>query len=191
MFVSQTMWALYQLAERQAGYFTAAQAVEAGVSRRALSGRARRGDIERVRYGLYRLRHFPDQPFEDVIAACLWAGPGTVASHETAMVVHGISDAMPASIHVTVPREFRGRSPGVVVHRAPLDEGEQETRENVPLTTLPRTLRDVAESSDPSLVRQAVEQAVSRGVMSRRQLRELVRDTPALAPLVVDALMDR
>lgn len=188
--MTQTMRMLYQLAEPQAGYFTTSQAVGAGVSRRALSGRARRGDIERVRYGIYRLRDFPTHPFEDVTAACLWAGPGSAASHETALAVHGVSDAMPASIHLTVSRPFRGRQPGVVVHHASLPDEDRETRDGVPVTTIARTLQDIATSSDPALVQQAVEQAIAQGVLNRRQLRKIVRDTPQLAPLVVGALAD-
>lgn len=182
------MHTLYELAEAQAGYFTAAQAVEAGVSRRALSGRVRGGDLERVRYGLYRLRRFPSHPHEDVVAACLWVGPDSVASHETALVVHGISDAMPAAIHVTVPRPFRGQQPGVVVHRAQIEPTDREIRDSVPVTTLPRTLVDVVAVSDPSLVRQAVVEAIRRGRLARRQVRKLARDEPALAQILVDVL---
>lgn len=188
--MTQTMRILYQLAEPQAGYFTTAQAVGAGVSRRALSGRARGGDIERVRYGIYRLRDFPTHPFEDVAAACLWAGPDSAASHETALAVHGISDAMPASIHVTVPRPFRGSQPSVIVHHSALPDADRETRDGAPVTTIARTLQDVATSSDPALVQQAVQQAIAQGALNRRQLRKIVRETPELAPLVVDALMD-
>jgi predicted transcriptional regulator of viral defense system len=185
-----TMRILYELAERQAGYFTSAQAVDAGVSRRVLSGRTQAGDIERVRYGLYRLRDFPDQAYQDIVAVCLWAGQDCVASHETALMVHGISDAMPASIHITVPRVFRGRQAGVIIHHAPLPEADRETRDGVAVTTIARTLQDVAATSDPSLVQQAVDQAVRHGVLTRRQLRKIVRETPALGPLVVGALAD-
>lgn len=188
MLMSGTMDALYELAERQAGYFTAAQAGVAGVSWRTLSGRVKRGDLDRVRYGIYRLRRFPHHSHEDVVAACLWAGPDCAASHDTALVVHGLSDAMPAAIHVTVPRAFRGRHPGVVVHHAPLDPNEREVRDSVPVTTLARTLADVATSGDPVAVRQAVDEAITRGQISRRQMRKLVRDHPQLAPVVVDVL---
>jgi predicted transcriptional regulator of viral defense system len=187
-FVSQTNDLLYQLAERQAGYFTTAQAAEVGVSRRTLAGRARRGDIERVRYGIYRLRRFPAHPFEDVAAACLWAGADSAASHETALAIHGISDAMPASIHITVPRLFRGRQTGVVIHRASLSVEERVRRDGVPVTTMTRTLRDVATTSDPALVRQAIDQSVRRGILSHRQLRKLVQDSPEIGPVVVDVL---
>lgn len=191
IFVPDTMRDLYRLAEGQAGYFTAAQAVAVGVSRRALSGRASRGDVERIRYGIYRLRDFPVHRFEDVAAACLWAGPDTAASHETALAIHGVSDAMPASIHVTVPRPFRGRQRGVIVHHAPLPDAEREMRDGVPVTTIARTLADVVTSSDPALVRQSVEHAIARNVLSRRRLRQLVTDVPQLAPVVVDVLAER
>lgn len=186
--MSDTMDALYDLAERQAGYFTAAQAGAAGVSWRALSGRVERGDLDRVRYGIYRLRRFPHHPHEDVVAACLWVGPDSAASHDTALVVHGLSDSMPASIHVTVPRLFRGRQAGVVVHRAPLDPSDREIRDSVPVTTLGRTLVDVSATADPTIVRQAVDEALSRGRISRRQVRKLVREHPELAPIIVDVL---
>lgn len=186
--MSDTMTLLYELAEGQAGYFTAAQAVATGVSRRALSGRVRSDDLERVSYGLYRLRRFPAHPHEDVVAACLWAGPGAVASHETALVVHGVSNAMPAAVHVTVPRPFRGRRSGVVIHHAPLGPTEREVYGSVPVTTLARTLSDLVAGGDPTLVRQAVAEAIEQGRLARRQLRRLARDEPGLAPIVVDVL---
>jgi hypothetical protein len=59
------------------------------------------------------------------------------------------------------------------------------------VTTISRTLADVATSSDPALVRQAVEQAIQRDVLSRRRLRKLVTDAPQLAPIVVDVLAEQ
>jgi predicted transcriptional regulator of viral defense system len=190
-FVAHTMQVLYQLAEQQAGYFTAGQAVAVGVSHRALSGRAQQGHIEKVRHGIYRLRDFPPHPFEDIAVATLWVGPDSAASHETALAVHGISDAMPASIHITAPRIFRGSQPGVVVHHAPVPDEDRVVHDGIPVTTIARTLQDVAVSSDPTLVHQSVEQAIARGLLSRRQLRRLVSNSPELAPLVVDVLMDQ
>lgn len=44
------------------------------MSRQQLSYLARTGSLERVAQGVYRLRRFPAQRFEDVTVACLWAG---------------------------------------------------------------------------------------------------------------------
>jgi hypothetical protein len=53
---------LYRLAESQAGYFTTQQALAMGMQRSTLRHYARPdGQFERVRRGLYRLRHFPSR----------------------------------------------------------------------------------------------------------------------------------
>lgn len=162
---------LYELAEPRAGYFTTAQAKDVGVSRQQLSYLARSGSIERVAHGVYRLRRFPAQQFEDVIVACLWAGEDVAASHETALAVYGLTDAMPAHVHLTVPRSFRGRRRGVVVHIAPLAEGQRTSRNGVPVTTVERTVADVAKQSGTAAATEAATQAIERGLVTRGRLR--------------------
>src|SRR5215204_4399986 len=78
---------LYWIAESQAGYFTAEQAVGVGMDRSTLRHHARPGGrYERVRRGLYRLRHFPSSPHEHVVAAWLAvSNVPAVVSHETAL----------------------------------------------------------------------------------------------------------
>jgi hypothetical protein len=84
--------------------------------------------VERIAHGIFRLRRFPAQGFEDVIVACLWADDGADASHDTALAVYELTDAMAVRVHVTVPRAFRGQRNGVVVHVAPLDETDAALR---------------------------------------------------------------
>ena len=70
---------LYATAESQSGYFTASQALEAGMDRSTLSHHARPGGrYERVGRGVYRLRHFPTSPLEHVVAAWLPLRPAGV-----------------------------------------------------------------------------------------------------------------
>lgn len=170
--------ALYQIAEPQGGYFTTAQALEAGVSRRLLSHYAARGDLERVAYGIYRLHRFPAHRFGDLIATALWAGSGSAISYDSALAVYGLGSAMPAVIHITVPGAFRGKRPGVVVHRAPLSSAEIAIRDDVPVTKLERTLGDVAAAGDPSLARDAAREAIERGLTTRARLLETVDEHP-------------
>ena len=180
-----TMDVLYQLAEPRAGYFTTARAAEAGISRQQLSYLAQTGSIDRVAQGIYRLRRFPAQRFEDVIVACLWAGDDTVASHDTALAIHGLTDAMPAQIHITVPRRFRGRRKGVVIRTAPIRSDERTERDGVPVTTVARTVVDVLKRSGTPLATEAAEQALARGLVTRRSLRAALdrHDVPARSVL--------
>ncbi len=172
------MDALYRIAEPQGGYLTTAQALEAGVSRRLLSHYAARGDLERVAYGIYRLHRFPVHRFGDLIATALWAGASGAISHDSALAVYGLGSAMPAVIHITVPRAFRGKRPGVLVHRASLPSAEVTLRDDVPITKVERTLCDVASTGDPSLARDAAREAIERGLTTRSRLSETVDEHP-------------
>ncbi|MGH7576584.1 MAG: type IV toxin-antitoxin system AbiEi family antitoxin domain-containing protein [Longimicrobiales bacterium] len=171
---------LYPVAERQGGYLTASQARDLGVSHQQLYYLSQSGSIERVAHGIYRLKRFPSQPFEDVIVATLWAGEGAVASHDTALAVYGLTDAMPPVIHVTVQGRFRGKKRGVVVHNAPLGSGERSMRGGVPVTSPARTIRDVAARYGTDVAAEAAREAVTRGVVTRQRLvRELAADAEA------------
>lgn len=185
-FMPTSVDVLYELAEPRAGYFTTAQAAEAGVSRQQLSYLNGAGSIDRIAHGIYRLRRFPAQRFEDVIVACLWAGEDAVASHDTALAIYELTDAMPAEVHVTVPRAFRGRRPGVVVHSAPLGARERTVRAAVPLTTVPRTIADVLSRSGPGVAVEAAREALDQGLVTRRRLRAALESHGEAARPILD-----
>lgn len=187
-FVRSTMENLAELASVHAGCFTTAEASKAGVSRRVLSHHASTGTLERLEYGIYRLAMYPAQRLEDLIVVSLWAGEGAAISHESALVVYDLGDAMPAVVHVTVPRRLRGRRSGVIVHQTPLSSSETVIVDAVPVTSVERTIRDLAAGGEPSQTRQIAEEALERGLITRRRLRRAVGpDHPAgplLAPLL-------
>lgn len=169
--------ALYELAEVQAGYFTTRQAEGRSVSRQLLLHHLQAGSIRRVAHGVYRLTNFPHRPFEDVMAAVLWAGDA-VASHETALAIYELGDAMPANIHLTLPHRFRGKRPGVTIHTSPLNADERSKRNDIPVTTVERTLADVVATSDPSLARTALRDALDRGATTQRRLLRYIAKHP-------------
>jgi predicted transcriptional regulator of viral defense system len=89
---------LAALAEENDGLITSSRARIAGIADSVLVRMVQRGRLERVARGVYRMPHFPEDRFSQYREAILWAqasrGPGRVAlSHETALVVYGISDA--------------------------------------------------------------------------------------------------
>jgi predicted transcriptional regulator of viral defense system len=174
---------LYDLAESHGGYFTTGRASEAGVSMRLLTHYVRAGDIDRVAHGVYRLARFPTHRFGDAIAATLWAGEGSVISHDTALAVYGIGPAMPAVVHVTVARPFRGRRDGVVVHLAPLGAGEVTVWDDVPVTSVERTLSDVAAEIDPALAAEAAHEAIRQGLTTPDRIAAQLGDHPDAARL--------
>ena len=62
-----------------------------------------------MRQGIYRLVHFPAGEHEDLVVAPLWFGLAGVVSHQSALALHGLADALPAHIHLTLPSAWRHR----------------------------------------------------------------------------------
>jgi len=169
---------LFETAAAQEGLFTTGQASEAGYSSQLLVHYLQTGRALRVRRGIYRLVHFPAGEHEGLVAAWLWSELTGVVSHQTALALHGLSDALPARIHLTLPAEWRRRRfrvpADVVLHHADVPPGDRAWFGAVPMTNPRRSLNDCArEGLSPELLRQAAEQALRRGLVTKKELRDV------------------
>jgi predicted transcriptional regulator of viral defense system len=162
---------LQELAFRQSGYFTAAQAVRIGYSYQAQKYHADHGNWIRVDRGLFRLPSWPSSSDDSYVRWSLWSGGRGVISHDSALAVHDLSDASPTRIHLTVPRDFRATDDAVVTHPWFLDDHDVESRGSWRVTTVERTLADIAgDELSQEIVDAAVSEALNRGQTTRRRL---------------------
>ena len=162
---------LYEIAEQQAGYFTAAQAQALGLSRPLLSYYTKVGRFRRINRGVYRLKRFPGSPYEDLFVAWLRTGPDSVISHESALAVYELSDVLPGEVHVIVPRTASRRRKGIRLHTNRLETDEVTQRAGLPITTVARTIADVIASGlVQEQVGQAIQEALRRGLTTRESL---------------------
>lgn len=186
---------LYQIAESQAGYFSAEQALSVGMDRSTLRHHARPGGrYERIRRGLYRLRHFPSSPHEHVVAAWLALPRSAVVSHESALELYDLSDVIPRAVHITLPRAMRGQRPrpGVRFHTLAHPPGPDETRRvNGVLATNPeRTIVDALEAGTQlEQIELAVRQALQRGLTTAARLRAATAGRPTRVQRFIDRLL--
>ncbi len=162
---------LYGTAAAQEGHFTTAQAAVAGYSPQLLTKYLNNGRIVRVRRGVYRLVHFPPADYEDLVVIWLWSEREGVFSHETALALHQLSDALPAKAYLTLPRRWKSRRVRVPLGVAPyfrdLTDSDRGWVGAVPVTTAVRTVLDCAtDGVDPILVEQAVEEGIRRGMFT-------------------------
>lgn len=167
--------ALYTIAEAQLGHFTTEQATAAGFSAPLLHHHVRANRFERVARGIYRLVQFPPGDHEDLIVAWLWSGGQGTFSHETALSLHDLSDALPSRKHLTVPLRWKRRRveapPAVQLHLADLPPEAKGWRGAVPVTVALRTVIDCLDDHvDPTLVAQACAQGLTRGLFERDEL---------------------
>lgn len=166
---------LFETASGQEGYFTTKQGASAGYSSQLLLKHIRAGRVARARRGIYRLVHFPAGEHEELVTAWLWSEQAGVISHQTALALHGLSDALPAHVHLTLPdawQKRRFRVPAdVVLHHADVPADDRTWFGAVPTTNPRHTLNDCARDGlSPELLRQAAQQALRRGLVTKAEL---------------------
>lgn len=177
---------LYRVAEGQSGYFTRSDAAACGFSAPLLHHHVTAGAIQRARRGVYRLTRFPSSNHEDLVVFWLWSKKLGVVSHETALTLHALSDALPARAHLTVPANWRRRRitipDGVVLHFADVPKSDRGWFQAIPITNVARTIQDLMDdAADPGLVRQAISQAKRRGLLAAEVIRKLATNAAARA----------
>jgi len=169
---------LFEIAAGQEGLFTTKQAAEAGYSPQLLTHHLGSGRALRISRGIYRLVHFPAGEHEELVAVWLWSDRAGVISHQTALALHELSDALPARVHLTLPSAWskrRFRVPAdVMLHHADVPPDDRSWFGAVPCTSARRTLNDCARDDlSPELLRQAAQQALRRGLVARADLHEV------------------
>ncbi|HKY13547.1 MAG TPA: type IV toxin-antitoxin system AbiEi family antitoxin domain-containing protein [Microthrixaceae bacterium] len=135
--------ALADVAARQAGVFSLAQAENAGVSRPRVRRAAQRGVLVQVGGRVYRVAGSPASHRAALWTAHLQLGEDSLLSHESALDLNGV-DRVPAGIALTIGPSGRREHPGTRVHR--LGDLLPEHRllvEGLPTTTLARAVVDV------------------------------------------------
>ena len=188
---------LFELAEQQQGFFTTKQAKTAGFAENTHPYHVQAGNWIREHRGIYRLTLFPAPDRPDLVLWSLWSRNRKeevdgVYSHQTALSLHELSDLNPAKLHMTVPTNFRRNSdiPGIVVlHYRDLLESEIQAGAGYKYTRPLRTILDLIEAGtvERTFIRQALRQAVDRGLITRQQLRNAKLSETART-MVEDAL---
>jgi len=177
---------LYETAQSQQGFFTTKQVTQAGFAEKTHAYHVKVGNWIREHRGIYRLADFPTAARPDLMLWYLWSQnrqevPEGAYSHDTALSLHELSDIMPSKLHMTVPKRFRRNSritEILVLHRADLAEGDVQEMYGMRVTRPLRTILDLLQAGqvDRNLVRQAIDEAMRRGLVSRKQIDLLPHD---------------
>lgn len=140
---------------------TAAELAAAGVSRRQLHRLVQQGAWLRLGRGVFgpaelvaaEARNRAGEHALRIAAALAATGPGAAASHHSAAVVHGLDllgRQSAESVTLTRPpgsTSRRAGRPGIRIHIAALPPGHVVTCRNIPVTSVARTVVDLARAS--------------------------------------------
>jgi hypothetical protein len=110
------------------------------------------------------------------MAAVLALGEGAALSHVSAAALWGVRGSAATRTHVTVPTTAgREQRPGIVVHRCASLRPEDTTRvDTILVTTVARTLLDIAGMLAPGPLERAVEQSLILRLFDMSTLRALI-----------------
>ena len=171
---------LGEVARRQWGVLTRAQLAEAGLRDRGVFEWVSDGRLHRLYRGIYAYGHDRLRVEGRWLAAVLACGPGAVLSHGSAARMWEIRQSNSALIDVTVPsRAGRIRRKGIRIHRSGrLGPEEVTVRNGIPVTTVARTLLDLADVLDLQALRRAVTEAEYTNRFDLTSFNAVVQDNP-------------
>jgi predicted transcriptional regulator of viral defense system len=148
------------LAARQHGVVARAQLLDAGLSGKVVRGRIARGQLHQLHRGVYAVGHRRLRREGFWLAAVLAVGPEAVLSHREAAALYGIRPSSRTSIDVTAPQRGQGDMPGIKVHRTrSLDAADVTKVDGIPVTTVARTLVDLADVVPQDHLAKALDEA--------------------------------
>jgi len=158
---AETRW--LAIAEAQAGVVARAQMLGVGGSPSTITRRLQEGRLRVTLPGIYAVAGSPSTVAQRRWTALLAAGSGAVLSFETAARMHRLSN-VPAEgpTVVTVRHSGWQRLPGVTVHQLNDVRAEHVTTvQGMPVTTLERTIVDLAATWRRGRLRMTIEDAVA------------------------------
>jgi hypothetical protein len=149
-----------------------------------------RGELRRLAVGIYATSDLAELSEQldfgglllSAAAATSALGPSAVASHHTAAQLHGLDLlGLPSPrLAITRPPGVGSRSgrAGVLVHSADLPLAHVGGRLAVPVTTVPRTVVDVARTSSFREGVVVADSALRQKLTSKKELRAVLADCP-------------
>ena len=145
--MSRRLWkadaACDDLALGQQGVLARRQAKDAGHNDDSIERRLSSGVWRAVLPGVFALRSSPSSYLQELSAACLWAGPGSMVAGRAAAFLFALRSFGPGTVEICCPRRLNP-PPGVVLHRlSPYLDLESTVISGLPATSIEKTIFDL------------------------------------------------
>lgn len=177
----------WELAGRQHGVVARRQLLELGFNAREIEHRVGRGRLHLVMRGVYAVGWPSLTREQHWTAAALACGEGAVLSHQSAAALWKIGTEKPGVIDISVSRLCKVRRRGLRVRSRPtLAPRDVVRRDGIPVTSIARTLVDIASELSPLRVERAVNEADKRDLIDPETLRRALdgyTGEPGVRPL--------
>ena len=153
------------------------QLLETGWSEEEIEWRIRAGRLHRMHGGVYSVGHQVIPREGRWLAAVLASGPEAVLSHWSAAALWMIRPNSRSVVDVTCPHKSRTWD-GIRRHHKALPPDEVTVEEGIPVTTVPRTIFDLAATEPVDVVQSMLKEVEHRNLWDRLSLWDLVERYP-------------
>jgi predicted transcriptional regulator of viral defense system len=150
---------------RQYGLVTSEQLRGLGFSDGAARRMAKAGRLHRLHRGVYALGNPTVSEHTRCLAAVLACGRDALLSHTSAAWLWGLQPSCPRTPHVTVPARGQRRTEIQVHHALTILDESGTVFERIPVTRVPRTLLDLADTVGVRALERAIDRAERRGLL--------------------------
>lgn len=165
---------LWERALGNYGFVTTSDAEELGVPAVELRKLAARGGLTHIAYGIYRFDDAPADPNGQLYEAVLRVGPDAHLTGDAVLALHDLALVNPRRIRVGLPRRTKARLPDwIEVLRQDLPPEDLTVYEGIPSATVARALIDSRGAVMGERLREALEDATRRGLVTRRERRRV------------------
>jgi hypothetical protein len=163
--------AIAEIAARQHGVISYAQLVGLGLTDGQIRYRVLIGRLHRIERAVYAVGHDSLTAKGHWVAAVLTYGDCALLSHRPAGDLWGVAPYNGALIDVTAPtrRRSRGR---LRAHIAKLDPRDRSIEDGIPVTSVARTILDLAAIVDLRRVERALERAEKLELFDLREIED-------------------
>ena len=164
------------IAAENHGVFGAHHLRELRVSKSEREWRLFSGRWVEVYEGVYRIAGVPQTWRGDLLAACWAGGLRAVASHRSAAALWELPGQRRNTREVTCPRWRRARHDGLLVHETTaLSDRDRTAVDGIPVTTIERTILDLAAVCSSFTVDLAIDSAIRRQLTNVDKLCAMLR----------------
>ncbi|MFF2299308.1 type IV toxin-antitoxin system AbiEi family antitoxin domain-containing protein [Arthrobacter sp. NPDC058127] len=180
--------ALADLAAEQWGLVTTSQARGLGMSAQTVARLTNQGALERLTHGVHRVAGTPPSPLDELRAAWLALDPTRrqserlrdkdpiAVAYRSAAAIHELGDLEADRFEFISGARKQTRRPDIRLHRGQIDPGEWTTVEGLPVTSVLRTVADLAaEHVDGGHLATVVRDALTRRQVDDQQLATALR----------------
>jgi hypothetical protein len=168
---------VHSFAQKQGGYVTWAQLLEAGMTTRTISRWIASGKLIRVYRGVYAVGHLQSNPINAAHAALLAGGERSALAGPCALVLWGVWQYWPRRLEIVLAGDRRPS--GLIVHQSTtLLKRDITTVQGLRVTSAARTMLDNARRLSAKQLAHAINDLRLRDLLTIERLADVIARNP-------------